>query len=145
MLFLLYACGKRYYVCVTCMQWCSNTETVPLLVSNIHDIVLVHTQYVLVCTSLYYFTFPVQVCTWYVQVHTSSKLVHTKYPVPVMLLTIPDASSIWNPYKYYTWYIPCIYHLHTMYIPCIYHVPVYTWYVHGIYMVYTKDIEIQFS
>jgi hypothetical protein len=74
------------------MQWCSNTESVPLLVSNIHDIILVHTQYVPVCTALYSYSFPVLVCTWYVPVRTCSKPVHTKYPVPVMRLTIPDAS-----------------------------------------------------
>jgi hypothetical protein len=27
--FVLYACGKRYYVCVTCMLWCSDTELCP--------------------------------------------------------------------------------------------------------------------
>ncbi len=70
------------------MQWCSNTESVPLLVSNIHDIILVHTQYILVCTCLYYDPFPVPVCTWYVLVHTASEQVHTKYPIPVMLFTI---------------------------------------------------------
>ncbi len=52
--FMLYACGKRYCVCVICMLWCSNTKSVPLWGSNIHDIILVlHTQYVLVCTCLY--------------------------------------------------------------------------------------------
>jgi hypothetical protein len=68
------------------LQYC----IVPLLVSNIHDIILVHTQYVLVCTSLYYYTFVVPVCTWYVQVRTGSEQVRTKYPIPVMLFTIPD-------------------------------------------------------
>ncbi len=50
------------------------------------------TQYVLVCTGLYYYTFPVLVCTQYVLVRTGSEQVHTKYrdPVPVMHLTIPD-------------------------------------------------------
>jgi hypothetical protein len=96
--FMLYACGKQYYLCVTCMQWCSTgapilNQSVPLLVSNIHDIILVHTQYVLVCTGLYYYTFPVPVCTRYVPVRTASEpaTVRTKYPVPVMRLTIPDA------------------------------------------------------
>jgi hypothetical protein len=27
--FMLYACGKQYYVCMTCMLWCSNTELCP--------------------------------------------------------------------------------------------------------------------
>jgi hypothetical protein len=88
-----YSCGKQKlqnYVCVTCMLWCSNTESVPLLVSNIHDIILVHTQYVLVCTGLYSYSFPVPVCTRYVPVRTGSEPVHTKYPVLVMRLTIPD-------------------------------------------------------
>ncbi len=84
-----YACGKQYYGCVTCMLWCSNTESVPLLVSNIHDIILVHTQYVLVCTVLYSYSFPVPVCTRYVLVRTSFKPVHTKYPVPVMSIQPP--------------------------------------------------------
>jgi hypothetical protein len=90
---MLYACGKQCYVCLTCMLWCYNTELVPLLLSNIHDIILVHTQYVLVCTGLYYYTFPVPVCTQYVPVRTASEPVHTKYsdPVPIMRLTIPDA------------------------------------------------------
>jgi hypothetical protein len=39
-------------------------------VSNTHDIILVRTEYVLVCTSLYDYTFPVLVCTWYVPVRT---------------------------------------------------------------------------
>ncbi len=90
--FMSYAYGKQYYVCLTCMLWCSNTESVPLWVSNIHDIILVHTQYVLVCTALYSYSYPVPVCTWYVLVRTGSKPVHTKYPVPVMRLTIPDVS-----------------------------------------------------
>jgi hypothetical protein len=38
-------------------------KSVPLLVSNIHDIIPVHTQYILVRTCLYYYTFPVPVCT----------------------------------------------------------------------------------
>ena len=84
-----YACGKRYCECVACMRWCSNTKSVPLLVSNIHDIILVRTKYVLVCTSLYYYTCPVSVRTGtyrYV-------LVRTKYPVPVIRFTIPAALS----------------------------------------------------
>ncbi len=27
--FMSYSCGKRYYVCVTCMQWCSDTDFCP--------------------------------------------------------------------------------------------------------------------
>jgi hypothetical protein len=88
-----YACGKRYYVCMTCMLWCSDTESVPLLVSNIHDIILVRTQYVRVCTGLYSYLIPVPVCTRYVPVRTGSEPVRTKYPVPVMRLTIPDVST----------------------------------------------------
>jgi hypothetical protein len=87
-----YACGKQYYMCVTCMLRCSNfdsVESVPQLVSNIHDIFLVHTQYILVGTGLYYYIFLVPVCTWYVPVRTASKPVHTKYPIPVMRFTIP--------------------------------------------------------
>jgi hypothetical protein len=87
---MLYAYGKLCNVCLTCMLWCSNTESVHLLVSNIHDIILVHTKYLLVCTGLYYYTFPVPVCTWYVLVRTASEQVCTKYPVPVMHITIPD-------------------------------------------------------
>ena len=52
--------------------------------------ILTITQYVLVCTGLYYYTFPVLVCTRYIPVRTGSEQVHTKYPVPVMRLTIPD-------------------------------------------------------
>ncbi len=92
--FMSCAYGKRYQMCVTCMQCCSNTESVPLLVSNIHDIILVHTQYVLVSTGLYSYSFPVPVCTQYVPVRTGSEPVHTKYPVPVMRLTIPDAGDL---------------------------------------------------
>ncbi len=65
-----YACGKRYYVCVTCMLQCS----VPLLVSNIHDIILLHTHYELVCTALYSYSFPVPVCTS--ELHEVLKSVH---------------------------------------------------------------------
>ncbi len=64
------------------------------MVSNIDDIILVRTQYVLVCTSLYYYTFPVPVCTWYVLVRTGSEPVRTKYPIPVMLFTIPEVLTI---------------------------------------------------
>jgi len=72
------------------MWWCSNTESVPLLVSNTHDIILVRTEYVLVCTSLYDYTFPVPVCTRYVLVRTVSLSVRTKYPDLVRPVTIPD-------------------------------------------------------
>jgi hypothetical protein len=76
---------------VTCMLWCSNTESAPLLVSSIHDIILVHSKYVLVCTGLYsgYYTFPEPLCTKYAlaPVRTGT---YTKYPVPIMRLTIPD-------------------------------------------------------
>jgi hypothetical protein len=72
------------------MWWCSNTESVPLLVSNTHDIILVRTEYVLVCTSLYDYTFPVPVCTRYVLVRTVSLSVRTKYPDLVQPVTIPD-------------------------------------------------------
>jgi hypothetical protein len=58
--------------------------------SIIHDIILVRTQYVLVCTYLYYYTFPVPVCTKYILVRTDSEPVRTKYPIPVMRFTIPD-------------------------------------------------------
>ncbi len=88
-----HACGKQYSACVTCMLWWSKTESVPLLVSNIDDIFLVHSQYVLLCTCLYYYTFYVPVCTRYVLVRTGSKPVHTKYPIPVMRFTIPDETK----------------------------------------------------
>ncbi len=44
-------------------------------VSNIHDIILLRTQYVLICTGLpvCYYTFPVPVCTRYVPVRTASE------------------------------------------------------------------------
>ncbi len=84
------------------MWWCSNTESVPLFVtvSNTHDIILVRTKYVPVCTSLYDYTFPVpvRVCTRYVPVRTVtvSLSVCTKLeyrdPDPVPLFTIP----LWN-------------------------------------------------
>ncbi len=35
----------------------------------------------------------VPVCTQFVPVRTNSELVHTKYPVPVMQVTIPDDES----------------------------------------------------
>ena len=78
------------------MWWCSNTESVPLLVSNTvtHDIILVRTEYVLVCTSLYDYTFPVPVCTRYVLVRTVILSVRTKYPDPVPLFTIPDGRHV---------------------------------------------------
>jgi hypothetical protein len=47
--------------------------------------------YRLICTRLYYYTIPVPVCTWYVRVRTGSEPVRTKYPIPVMRFTIPDA------------------------------------------------------
>ena len=74
-----YACGKQYSACVTCMRWCSNTEKVPLLVSIIHDIILVRTQYVLVCTGLYYYTFPVPSTYYFPRVRTRYILVCTVF------------------------------------------------------------------
>ncbi len=55
-------------MCVTHMLWRSNTESVPLLVSNIHDIILVHAQYIVVCTCLYYCIVLGPVFTWLVPV-----------------------------------------------------------------------------
>ena len=43
-------CRKRYCVWVTCRLWYSNTEYIPLLVFEMHNFVLVHTQYIPVCT-----------------------------------------------------------------------------------------------
>ena len=45
-------CRKRYYVWVTCRWWYSNTEYIPpsLLVFEMHNFLLVHTQYIQVCT-----------------------------------------------------------------------------------------------
>jgi hypothetical protein len=72
------------------MLWCSNTTSVPLLVSNMHDISLVQTQYLLVCTSLYYYAIPVPIHMKYmIPLHTRTEQVHTKYPVPVTWFTIP--------------------------------------------------------
>jgi hypothetical protein len=88
-----YDCGKRSCVCVTCMQWCSNTKSLHLLVSNLHDIILVHTQYVLVCTCLYHYTRYVLVRTRYVPVRTGNVPVRTKYPVLVQPVTIPEVCS----------------------------------------------------
>jgi hypothetical protein len=97
-----FACGKQNYLCVTCMLWCSIPESVSLLVSNIHDIILVHTQHVLsmyqpvdgtivpVCTGYIPVCTASEVCTGYVQVCTASEPVSTKYPIPVMRFTIPD-------------------------------------------------------
>ena len=61
---------------------------------NIHYIILVHTQYILVCTSLYHYSFPVQLCTEYVLVRTGYELVRTKNPIPVMWFTIPDSDAV---------------------------------------------------
>ncbi len=85
-------CVHNMYAVV--LHCSSNTKSVPLLLSNIHDIISVHTQYILVCTCLYYSTFPVPVCTRYALVRTASEPVHTKYPVPVMRLTIPDGVTV---------------------------------------------------
>ncbi len=52
-----------------------------------------HTQYVPVCTSLYQHRFPVPVCTKYVPVRTASEPLRTKYPVPVMHVTIAAAAA----------------------------------------------------
>ncbi len=74
-----------------CPYWCPTYMTLFWYIRTI-------TQYVLVCTGLYYYTFPVLVCTQYVLVRTGSEPVHTKYPVPVMHLTIPYGiwMSSWN-------------------------------------------------
>jgi hypothetical protein len=49
-LFVMYDYWKQYSVRVTCMQWCYNTKSVPLYVSNIYDFDLLHTRYRLVFT-----------------------------------------------------------------------------------------------
>jgi hypothetical protein len=87
--FLLHDCGKQYCMCWTCMRWCSNTKSVPWFVSNIPVIIQVHTRYIQVCTtSMYHYTFHVLVCTsMYLPVYVQ---VHTKYPILVPLVTIPD-------------------------------------------------------
>ncbi len=138
----------------------SQTYWVPL-VSNIHDISLVHTQYILICTCLYYYLFPVPVCTRYELVHTASEAVLTKTPIPVMLFTIPDARgpasgilTIWNlyfqyiPYIYYIYIYICVHGI-SMHIPCIsleldihgisMDIPwIYQVYPRSIYMVYPR-------
>ena len=70
--FMWYACGKQYSACVTCMRWCSNTESVPLLVSNIHDIILVHTYYYAVRTGMYWSILFYISCTCLYRVRTST-------------------------------------------------------------------------
>ncbi len=100
-----YGCGKRYCVCVTCMKWCSNTKSVPLLVSNLHDIILVHTQYVLVCTCLYHYTRYVPVRTRYVLVRTGT------YQIPCDCTTGHDFRCLYIEITYrlpgikITWHI----------------------------------------
>jgi hypothetical protein len=58
--------------------------------TNTHGIILVRTEYVLVCTSLYDYTFPAPFCTRYVLERTVSLSVRTKYPDLVRPVTIPD-------------------------------------------------------
>ncbi len=90
---MTYDCRTRYSVCVPCILWCYNTKSVPLYVSSIHDFVMVHTGtawYVLlyfVCRSMYRY---ILVCT----------LVHTRYPVPVHLVMIPDAVTGGRAFKF---------------------------------------------
>jgi hypothetical protein len=67
---ILYVCGMCH--ALVFQHYHDISAPLPLLVSNlnIHDIIVVHTYYILECTSLYYNTCPVtvQVCTEYTQV-----------------------------------------------------------------------------
>ncbi len=53
--FVSYACGKQYYVSVTCVLWCSNTELCPYWCPTYMTLFwYIHStyQYVLVCTDI---------------------------------------------------------------------------------------------
>ena len=70
--------------------------TLPFMVLDLITPEVIISEYVLVCTRMYYFTFPVPVCTKYVPVRTSSEPVRTKYPIPVMWFTIPDYQKLFG-------------------------------------------------
>ncbi len=84
--FISYACGKRYYMCLTCMLWCSNTESVPCWCPTYMALfwyILSTYRYVPVCTDIHFLYRSVLG-------RYSCVLVRTEYPVPVMHVTIPD-------------------------------------------------------
>jgi hypothetical protein len=88
---MLYACGKLHCVCDMYAVVLQHWNSASIGVQNTWH--YSGTYLVLVCTYLYYYTFPVQVCTWYVPVHTNIIEVQTKNPVPVVPVTwftIPD-------------------------------------------------------
>ncbi len=89
---MFYAGGKRYYACVTCMLWCSDTELCPYCCPTYKTLFwYIHStyQYVPVCTDIDFLYRSVLSTYQYV-------LVRTKYPVPVMHVTIPD---VWVGFK----------------------------------------------
>ncbi len=50
-----YACGKRYYVCMTCLLWCSDTEVCSYWCPTYMTLfwyILSKYQYVTVCTNI---------------------------------------------------------------------------------------------
>ena len=131
---------------MACMLWCSNTKWVPLRVSNIHDTILVRTQYVL---SMYWSVLLLIFCT------STYRYVLSTYRYVLNTLFLYDGSrfqmkslcitpfglypaghvsgrgpaGLGKPklllfltciYMVYTWYI------HFMYLPCMY--MVYTWF-----------------
>ena len=80
--FVNFDCGKWYYVCMTCMLWCSKAESVPQSMATLHDIFSVHTWYVPVHTCMYHF----------IQVHTENIPVHTcMYEIPWFGTTVWDS------------------------------------------------------
>jgi hypothetical protein len=87
---MLYACGKRYYVCVTCMLWYSDTELCSYWCSTYMTLFGTYS----VCTSMYRSVLILISCSEYVLIRTASESVRTKYPVPVMHVTIPDEGRL---------------------------------------------------
>ena len=84
-----------------------NQCAINLKVSNIHDTILVRTQYVLVCTGLYYYTFSVPVRTGTYRYPTSSTYlrqpqVRTFIMIPV-LSTYKISTVLCSTYLVRTW------------------------------------------
>ncbi len=85
-----HACGKQYCVCMACMQWCSNIKSVPILVSNIHDIIQLHTRTGMYLSVLWYHS-----CTGMHQVRTGTYL----YLLKTLFIYVRSQFQMWRKYK----------------------------------------------
>ncbi len=78
-MYFKYVLGTYWYVLCICVRYMyavvlqhEISAPIQVLVFNIRDIILVRTRYVLVCTVLYHYTFPVPIHTGTYRERTST-------------------------------------------------------------------------